>query len=124
MVFIGTEFYVHEARKNGGTIEPPCVQYGDYPTIVEGTTIYLGFVLLHGLDQNIGVEIAKIREEGGLFTDLADFIARVPAGIEQVSLLIRIGAFRFTGIAKQTLLWEAPPHVEGSNNQRCSNRCS
>jgi DNA polymerase-3 subunit alpha len=111
--FYRTEFYVHEARKNGGTIEPPCVQYGDYPTIVEGTTIYLGFVLLHGLDQNIGVEIAKIREEGGLFTDLADFIARVPAGIEQVSLLIRIGAFRFTGIAKQTLLWEAHHMLKG-----------
>ena len=111
--FYRTEFYVHEARKNGGTIEPPCVQHGDYPTIVEGTTIYLGFVLLHGLDQNIGVEIAKIREEGGLFTDLADFIARVPAGIEQVSLLIRIGAFRFTGIAKQTLLWEAHHMLKG-----------
>ena len=111
--FYRTEFYVHEARKNGGTIEPPCVQYGDYPTIVKGTTIYLGFVLLHGLDQNIGVEIAKIREEGGLFTDLADFIARVPAGIEQVSLLIRIGAFRFTGIAKQTLLWEAHHMLKG-----------
>src|SRR6056300_352263 len=111
--FYRTEFYVHEARKNGGTIEPPCVQYGDYPTIVEGTTIYLGFVLLHGLDQNIGVEIAKIREEGGLFTDLADFIARVPAGIEQVSLLIRIGAFRFTGVAKQTLLWEAHHMLKG-----------
>ena len=111
--FYRTEFYVHEARKNGGTIEPPCVQHGDYPTIVEETTIYLGFVLLHGLDQNIGVEIAKIREEGGLFTDLADFIARVPAGIEQVSLLIRIGAFRFTGIAKQTLLWEAHHMLKG-----------
>ena len=49
----------------------------------------------------------------GLFKDLADFITRVPAGIEQVSLLIRIGAFRFTGIAKQTLLWEAHHMLKG-----------
>lgn len=111
--FYRTEFYVHEARKNGGTIEPPCVQHGDYPSIVQGTTIYLGFVLLHGLDQNVGVAIAQVREEGGPFADLADFIARVPAGIEQVSLLIRIGAFRFTGIAKQTLLWEAHHMLKG-----------
>ncbi len=48
-----------------------------------------------------------------MFKDLADFIARVPAGIEQVSLLIRIGAFRFTGIAKQTLLWEAHHMLKG-----------
>jgi len=111
--FYKTEFYVHEARKNGGLIEEPCVQQGDYPTVIVNKKIYLGFVLLYGLDQNVGMQIAKERQDGGLFKDLADFITRVPAGIEQVSLLIRIGAFRFTGIAKQTLLWEAHHMLKG-----------
>ena len=111
--FYKTEFYVHEARKNGGLIEEPCVQHGDYPTVIVNKKIYLGFVLLYGLDQNVGMQIAKERQDGGLFKDLADFITRVPAGIEQVSLLIRIGAFRFTGIAKQTLLWEAHHMLKG-----------
>lgn len=111
--FYSTEFYVHEARKLGGIVEAPCVQQGDYPTVIRGTTIYLGFVLLHGLDETVGVTISRERQEGGPFSNLTDFIDRVPIGIEQLSLLIRIGAFRFTGVAKQTLLWEAHHMLKG-----------
>jgi error-prone DNA polymerase len=96
--FYSTEFYVHEARKLGGIVEAPCVQQGDYPTVIHGTTIYLGFILLNGLDETIGVTIGRERQEGGPFSSLTDFIDRVHIGIEQLSLLIRIGAFRFTGV--------------------------
>jgi len=116
--FYRTEFYVHEARKNGGIIESPCVQHGDFPTVIQGKSIYLGFVLVHGVDEHIGVSIGKIRQEGGPFEDLADFIDRVPIGIEQISLLIRIGALRFTGIDKQTLLWEAHHMLKGRNTKQ------
>ena len=111
--FYSTEFYVHEARKLGGIVEAPCVQQGDYPTVIHGTTIYLGFILLNGLDEAIGVTIGRERQEGGPFSSLTDFIDRVHIGIEQLTLLIRIGAFRFTGIAKQTLLWEAHHMLKG-----------
>ena len=111
--FYSTEFYVHEARKLGGIVEAPCVQQGDYPTVIRGTTIYLGFVLLHGLDETVGVTIGRERQEGGPFSNLIDFIDRVPIGIEQLSLLIRIGAFRFTDVSKQTLLWEAHHMLKG-----------
>ena len=111
--FYSTEFYVHEARKLGGIVEAPCVQQGDYPTVIHGTTIYLGFILLNGLDDTIGVTIGRERQEGGSFSSLTDFIDRVHIGIEQLTLLIRIGAFRFTGIAKQTLLWEAHHMLKG-----------
>jgi DNA polymerase-3 subunit alpha len=111
--FYSTEFYVHEARKLGGIVEAPCVQQGDYPTVIRGTIIYLGFVLLHGLDETVGVTIGRERQEGGPFHNLTDFIDRVSIGIEQLTLLIRIGAFRFTGIAKQTLLWEAHHMLKG-----------
>ena len=111
--FYSTEFYVHEARKLGGIVEAPCVQQGDYPTVIHGTTIYLGFILLNGLDETIGVTIGREKQEGGPFSSLTDFIDRVHIGIEQLTLLIRIGAFRFTGIAKQTLLWEAHHMLKG-----------
>lgn len=115
--FYRTEFYVHEARRYGGNIEPPCVQHGDYPTTILGKDIYLGFVLINGLDQQIGLAIGKERQEGGAFTDLADFITRVPIGIEQISLLIRIGAFRFIGVEKQSLLWEAHHMLKGRTSK-------
>jgi DNA polymerase III alpha subunit len=118
--FYRTEFYVHEARRNGGIVEPPCVQNGDFPTVISGKTIYLGFVLVHGIDEHIGVAIGKIRQEGGPFEDLADFVDRVPIGIEQITLLIRIGALRFTGIDKQTLLWEAHHMLKGRTTKQVS----
>lgn len=111
--FYRTEFYVHEARRCGANIEAPCVQNGDYPSVVRGNYIYLGFVLLNNLDEKIGTTIAREREEGGLFLDLIDFIDRISIGIDQITILIRIGAFRFTGKAKQTLLWEAHHLLRG-----------
>jgi len=41
------------------------------------------------------------------FVDLEDFIERVQPPLEQLILLIRAGAFRFTGKPKTLLLWEA-----------------
>ena len=41
------------------------------------------------------------------FTDLNDFVTRVCPGLEQLILLIKAGAFRFTGKKKSVLLWEA-----------------
>jgi len=41
------------------------------------------------------------------FSSLEDFVQRVPVSTEQLVILIRVGAFRFTGKPKATLLWEA-----------------
>jgi DNA polymerase-3 subunit alpha len=46
------------------------------------------------------------RERQGPFLSLADFIHRVAITVEQLRLLIRIGAFRFTGRTKKELLWD------------------
>jgi DNA polymerase-3 subunit alpha len=41
------------------------------------------------------------------YTDLEDFVQRVPVTLDQLIILIRVGAFRFTGKPKAALLWEA-----------------
>jgi len=51
--------------------------------------------------------ILKERKLNGKFTSLEDFLDRVPVSIEQISILIRINAFRFTGVNKHELLWQA-----------------
>ena len=47
------------------------------------------------------------REQEGAFSSLADFVQRVPIGLDGLSRMIRIGGFRFTGSSQQALLWEA-----------------
>lgn len=105
--FYSTELYVHEARMHGATIEPPCINTSNNETVIKGTVIYLGFGFLHALESHTVLKILKARHIGGNFTSLDDFIDRVAVSVEQISILIRINAFRFTGIPKRELLWEA-----------------
>jgi DNA polymerase-3 subunit alpha len=105
--FYKTWVYVHEARRYGANIQPPCVNKSTYKTTIYGTDIYLGFIHILNIEEGLARSIGEIRNAGGAFSDLNDFISRVCPGLEQVILLIRAGAFRFTGKKKAILLWEA-----------------
>ncbi|WP_044631831.1 DNA polymerase III subunit alpha [Neotamlana sedimentorum] len=105
--FYSTELYVHEARMHQGIIEAPCINQSFNQTIIKGKTIVLGFMFLHALEQKISIRIIDERQKNGIFKSLDHFIERVPISIEQISILIKINAFRFTGINKRELLWEA-----------------
>ncbi|GLB53622.1 DNA-directed DNA polymerase [Neptunitalea chrysea] len=105
--FYSTELYVHEARMHDATIEAPCINTSEYKTTIEGTTIYLGFGFLHALETNTITELISARNREGLFTSLDDFLDRVSISVEQLTILIKVNAFRFTGVAKRELLWEA-----------------
>ncbi len=105
--FYRTELYVHEAKMHGGTIEPPCINRSLNETVIYGKAIYLGFMFLHSLESKTIRKIVAERQKNGAYQSLDDFIDRVPISIEQISILIKINAFRFTGINKRELLWEA-----------------
>jgi DNA-directed DNA polymerase III PolC len=108
--FYRTEFYFHEARMNRGVIEAPCVNNSEHLTTIDGDHIYMGFIHIKSLEVKVARSIADERRINGPFKSLANFLHRIPAGLEQARMLIRIGAFRFTGKNKQRLLWEAMLH--------------
>ncbi|MEM1356951.1 MAG: DNA polymerase III subunit alpha, partial [Bacteroidota bacterium] len=103
--FYRTEYYVHEARMAGAEIAPPCVNHSGYLTNIEGQTVYLGFVHLHGLAKELAHRIVRNREGHGPFTSLEDFTDRINIHPDQLDTLIRIGAFRFTEVNKYELAW-------------------
>ncbi len=105
--FYRTELYVHEARMLGATIEEPCVNRGGMSAVIEGKTILLGLIHVKGIDERTGRLMLAARKEAGAFASLEDFVDRVPIGLEQLTLLIRCNAFRFTGKSKKELLWNA-----------------
>ena len=92
---------------HNGIIESPCINNSYNQAIISGKTIYLGFLFLQSFESKTTARILKEREQNGTFTSLDDFIERVPISIEQITILIKINAFRFTGINKRELLWEA-----------------
>jgi DNA polymerase-3 subunit alpha len=105
--FYRPEIYIHEARMLGATIHVPDINESYLETSIKGTEIYLGFNFLHGLQIKLIEQILIERKENGVFKSLDDFINRIQIGIEQLSVLIRINAFRFTGMNKRNLLWLA-----------------
>lgn len=118
--FYRTEFYVHEARMSGARIEAPCANRSDYLTRLDSEALYLGFIHLKGLEQKFGEGIPRERERNGPYRSIDDFLNRMPLGLEQCNLLIRIGALRFTGQSKQALLWEARLYFGREKGERPS----
>ncbi len=105
--FYQTWVYVNEARRWEANICLPCVNQSNYYTSIKEKDIYLGFVHLQNLEAVLTQGIEEERRRKGVFKSLDDFINRVSAGLEQLLILIRIDAFRFTGKTKKQLLWDA-----------------
>lgn len=105
--FYQPEYYVHEARMNGGIIHPPDINKAFYQNYIEGKNIYLGFIMLHSFELKNARKIVEERTKNGLFLDLDDFIDRVVISLEQLAILIKVNAFQFTQRNKRELLWEA-----------------
>ena len=104
--FYSTEFYVQEARIAGANIHAPCVNHSRNLTRLQGKDIYLGFIHVRGLESQLVADIEQQLKTAGAFKSLEDFVRRVHVTPTQLDLLIRIGAFRFTGLKKSELLWE------------------
>lgn len=102
-----TEIYVHEARKYGAMIEPPCIQEGFHPCVLYGKRMVLGFVLVEGLETEVVCHVLEERTKCGKFHDFEDFLNRVRVPLDQLAILIRIGAFRAFGVSRKQLLWRA-----------------
>lgn len=105
--FYRAESYIHEARMLGAPIHAPCVNKSQPANCLYGTQLYLGLMYLKELESRVMDRILKERTANGFFTSLADFLDRVVISIEQVSILIRIDAFRFTQVNQHELLWQA-----------------
>jgi DNA polymerase-3 subunit alpha len=104
--FYRTEFYVHAARMCGALVEAPCVNHSMAEARLQGTTLWLGLAMVQGLEQRFIAQILNDRSCNGPFSGLTDFTERIPCSLAQMKLLLRIGAFRFTGADRKALMWE------------------
>jgi DNA-directed DNA polymerase III PolC len=105
--FYRTWVYFNEARRWGATLALPCVNRSGYLTGIDGSTVHTGFIHVAGLAEKLAKRLVHEREAHGDYQSLEDFVQRVQPGPEQLTLLIRVGAFAFTGKQKAPLLWES-----------------
>ncbi|MFT5672668.1 MAG: DNA polymerase-3 subunit alpha, partial [Polaribacter sp.] len=105
--FYSAEHYIHEAKMCGALIELPCINHSDHANKVKGKTIYLGFGYLKNVELLTIQRILTERQLFGDFLSLDNFMDRIAISIEQVTVLIRINAFRGMKVPKTALLWKA-----------------
>ena len=113
--FYDVETYVQEIRKCGGTVHAPCINKSDHPNVIYGKDIYLGLGYIKDLETKVVQKILENRQFFGSFKSLDDFVDRIHISIEQLSILLKIDAFRFTGVDKHHLLWKA--HFKLNNSK-------
>ncbi|MEH6308467.1 DNA polymerase III subunit alpha [Olivibacter sp. CPCC 100613] len=111
--FYARWLYVHELKKTGATIHLPCVNNSDEKVSIRASAVYLGLIGIQGLNEQFIRLIPRERKLNGSFRDLPDFIKRTGIGIEQLSILIKVGALRFTGRSKKELLWDSHLYLGG-----------
>lgn len=110
--FYSRELYIHEARMKGAQIHAPCVNKSSYQVEIEGRDIYLGFGMIKEFEQKQAFKIVQDRCDNGDFISLENFLERIPMSLEQMELLVRVDAFRFTGQDKRQLLWRVYYHCQ------------
>lgn len=113
--FYNRKVYVNEGKRAGAKICLPCVNRSIFNTTIYDKDIYLGFDVLLNLEGKLAQLIVSERLVNGEYKSLEDFSRRTGAGLEQIVILIRVGAFRFLGATKKELLWEA--HLMLSNQK-------
>ncbi|MES2388081.1 MAG: DNA polymerase III subunit alpha [Bacteroidota bacterium] len=102
--FYRTWVYVQEARRTGVKVCLPCVNRGLMLTSLNGDELYLGLIHIKGLEKKWIQGIPAERVAGGSFLDLPDFVNRTGIPFEQIRILIKTGALRFTGMSKPQLI--------------------
>lgn len=104
--FYSTSVYVNEAKKSGANVLLPCVNKSLQLTTIYDNDIYLGFIHIEHLEKQTRKTIVEERLTNGDYQDIEDFAKRTGVSIEQILILVKIGAFRFTGKSKRELYWE------------------
>lgn len=116
--FYGTEFYVNEARNAGAIIKEPCVNRSEANATIYGKEIYVGLTFVRELEHRIIKRILWERREHGEFKTIQDFMERIQPGLEQVMILIRTNALRFSGLSKKELTWQCQFILKGVSRLR------
>ena len=104
--FYSRELYFYELMRAGARVHRPCVNQSDHYTNLRGIDAWVGFIHVKGLEVVTIENLLADRDRRGPYATLADLIDRTAIGAEQLELLIRVGALRFTGKSKKQLLWE------------------
>jgi DNA polymerase-3 subunit alpha len=74
---------------------------------LNGTKLILGFILVNGIEAGLIQKILNERKKHGLFRNFEDLMKRCYIPLEQLTLIIRVGALNDFPETRKELLWKA-----------------
>jgi len=116
--FYGSKVYFNELRKSGAVLHLPCVNHSGSVTSIKGKDVYVGLDHIRNLEQHFIQFIPEERRLHGPYTGLENLVLRTGIGLEQLVVLIRIGALRAFNPNKKELLWEAHLLLSGARREK------
>jgi DNA polymerase III alpha subunit len=93
---------------SGGIVHPPHANHSELLTRLYGIDLFLGFIHVKGLEKHWMQAIPEERLQNGAYCSLFDFVSRLKIPLEQLNILIQVGALRFTEQTKKDMLRQAP----------------
>jgi error-prone DNA polymerase len=111
MGFYPPSTLVHDARRHGVHVLPPCLRDGEWDCTVEGDegaapSLRIGWRHIRGLGEKTRVALQKAHEQGR-FTSINDVVRRAQLARREALHLARAGAFEAFSPGRRSDAWEA-----------------
>ena len=98
---------VKDAQRHGLKIKPVCVSQSDWRcTVVDESTVRLGFCMVNGLRQEHAEELVRQRQDRQ-FESLDDFKRRMPLSKDELRMLAELGALNCFAEHRRAAMWRA-----------------
>ena len=98
---------VKDAQRHGLKIKPVCVSQSDWRcTVVDDSTVRLGFCMVNGLRQEHAEKLVRQRQDRQ-FESLDDFKRRMPLSKDELRMLAELGALNCFAEHRRAAMWRA-----------------
>ncbi len=108
--------HVGDAKQFGVKISGPRINISESSFLLHDGTVYFGFSAIKGVRRDFVAAILEERQENGKFTDLRNFITRIPERWQKQELiepLIYSGAFDKMGYNRAEMIDALPKLISG-----------
>lgn len=108
--------HVGDAKQFGVKISGPRINISESSFLLHDGTVYFGFSAIKGVRRDFVAAILEERQENGKFTDLRNFITRIPERWQKQELiepLIYSGAFDNMGYNRAEMIAALPKLISG-----------
>lgn len=108
--------HVGDAKQFGVKISGPRINISESSFLLHDGTVYFGFSAIKGVRRDFVAAILEERQENGKFTDLRNFITRIPERWQKQELiepLIYSGAFDNMGYNRAEMIDALPKLISG-----------